>query len=247
MLYFTSVINFSYYFHIPKLCFDSFDIKRDIEVIHNFVDFNRFRRVNKDHFRKAIAPEGEKILVHTSNFRKVKRVEDVIKVFEKVQQVIPSKLLLIGDGPERRNMETLCRQLKLCDEIRFLGKQDAIEELLSLTDLFLMPSASESFGLAALEAMACEVPVVSSNVGGIPEVNIHGETGFLADVGDIDAMAKYAIEILKDEDTLAQFRANALEQARRFDLDYILPKYEAYYEEVLRTAVHTADTEIEKT
>lgn len=227
--------------------FDSFDITRDIEVIYNFIDFQRFRRVNKDHFRKAIAPNGEKILVHMSNFRKVKRVEDVILIFQKVQEVMPSKLLLIGDGPERRNMETLCRKLKLCDEIRFLGKQDAIEELLSLTDLFLMPSASESFGLAALEAMACEVPVVSSNVGGLPEVNIHGETGYLADVGDVDSMAKYAIEILEDEEKLAQFRAKALEQAKRFDLDLILPHYEAYYEEILRTAVFPVDTEIEKT
>lgn len=232
---------------LKQQTFDSFDINRDIEVIHNFIDFKRFRRVNKDHFRKAIAPDGEKILVHTSNFRKVKRVEDVILVFQKVQEVIPSKLLLIGDGPERRNMETLCRNLKLCDEIRFLGKQDAIEELLSLTDLFLMPSASESFGLAALEAMACEVPVVSSNVGGLPEVNIHGKTGYLADVGDVDAMAKFAISILSDEETLNQFRANALEQARRFDLEIILPQYESYYEEVLRTAVLPLDSEIEKT
>lgn len=232
---------------LKQQTFDSFDINRDIEVIHNFIDFKRFRRVNKDHFRKAIAPDGEKILVHTSNFRKVKRVEDVILVFQKVQEVIPSKLLLIGDGPERRNMETLCRNLKLCDEIRFLGKQDAIEELLSLTDLFLMPSASESFGLAALEAMACEVPVVSSNVGGLPEVNIHGKTGYLADVGDVDAMAKFAISILSDEETLHQFRANALEQARRFDLEIILPQYESYYEEVLRTAVLPLDSEIEKT
>lgn len=221
--------------------FDTFNITREIEVIYNFIDFKRFRRVNKDHFKKAIAPDGERILVHTSNFRKVKRVEDVIQVFAKVQATIPSKLLLIGDGPERRNMETLCRKLKLCDEIRFLGKQEAVEELLSLADLFLMPSASESFGLAALEAMACEVPVVSSNVGGLPEVNIHGETGYLAEVGDIDAMADFAIKILQDDDTLNQFRANALAQAKRFDLDIILPQYEAYYEEVVRTAVHPVE------
>jgi N-acetyl-alpha-D-glucosaminyl L-malate synthase BshA len=221
--------------------FDTFNITREIEVIYNFIDFKRFRRVNKDHFKKAIAPEGERILVHTSNFRKVKRVEDVIHIFHKVQQTIPSKLLLIGDGPERRNVETLCRKLKLCDEIRFLGKQDAVEELLSLADLFLMPSASESFGLAALEAMACEVPVVSTNVGGLPEVNIHGETGYLADLGDVEAMANFAIDILKDDDTLARFRANALAQAKRFDIDIILPQYEAYYEEVIRTAVHPAE------
>ena len=212
---------------------DYFDIENEIEVIHNFVDLNRFKRINKDHFKKAIAPEGERILVHTSNFRKVKRVDDVIKIFHKVRQEIPSKLLLIGDGPERKKMETLCRELKLCDDIRFLGKQDAVEELLSLADLFLLPSVNESFGLAALEAMACEVPVVSTNVGGIPEVNIHGETGFLANLGDVDSMAKHALHILKSDETLAQFRKKALEQAQRFDIKFIVPKYEAYYKEVL--------------
>lgn len=221
--------------------YDAFNITREIEVIYNFIDFNRFRRVNKDHFKKAIAPDGERILVHTSNFRKVKRVEDVIRVFAKVQAKLPSKLLLIGDGPERNQMETLCRELKLCDEIRFLGKQDAVEELLSLGDLFLMPSSSESFGLAALEAMACEVPVVSSNVGGLPEVNIHGETGYLAEVGDVDAMADFAIQILENDETLAKFRANALAQAERFSLDIIMPQYEAYYEQVLREAVYPVE------
>jgi N-acetyl-alpha-D-glucosaminyl L-malate synthase BshA len=221
--------------------YDAFNITREIEVIYNFIDFKRFRRVNKDHFKKAIAPNGERILVHTSNFRKVKRVEDVIRVFAKVQAKLPSKLLLIGDGPERNHMETLCRELKLCDEIRFLGKQDAVEELLSLGDLFLMPSSSESFGLAALEAMACEVPVVSSNVGGLPEVNIHGETGYLAKVGDVDAMADFAIQILENDETLARFRANALAQAKRFSLDIIMPQYEAYYEKVLREAVYPVE------
>ncbi|MDC3210822.1 glycosyltransferase, partial [Saprospiraceae bacterium] len=176
--------------------------------------------------------------VHVSNFRKVKRVEDVIYVFEKVLKKIPSKLLLIGDGPERRKLEDLCRQIGLCDEIRFLGKQDAVEELLSVADLFIMPSANESFGLAALEAMACEVPVISSNAGGIPEVNIHGKTGYLSDIGDIASMAKYAIKILEDEDVLAEFRKNALEQAEKFDIKYVLPQYEKYYEYILETAVY---------
>lgn len=216
---------------------DTFPILRDIKVIHNFVDFERFQRINKEHFKKAIAPEGERILVHTSNFRKVKRVEDVIHIFARVRQELPSKLLLVGDGPERHNMERLCRELGLCEDIRFLGKQDAIEELLSISDIFLMPSESESFGLAALEAMACEVPVVSTNVGGIPEVNIHGETGFLADVGDVDTMADYALTILRDDETLGQFRARALAQAKRFDIQYIVPEYEAYYEEVMRTSL----------
>jgi len=223
---------------LKQQTYDYFKIEKDIRVIHNFIDFRRFRKSNKDHFKKAIAPNGERILTHTSNFRKVKRVEDVIYVFNKVHEQLPSKLLLIGDGPERHNLERLCRQLGLCEEIRFLGKQDAIEELLAVSDLFLMPSESESFGLAALEAMACEVPVISTDVGGLPEVNIHGQTGYLATVGDTDAMARFAVDILSHEDKLQTFRANALAQARRFDIDNILPEYEAYYEEVIQTSVY---------
>ncbi len=219
--------------------YDYFDIQKDIKVIYNFIDFDRFAKSNKDHFKKAIAPNGERILLHVSNFRKLKRVEDVIQVFKRVHEQIPSKLILVGDGPERHNMEELCRKLELCHEVRFLGKQDAIEELLAIADLFVMPSESESFGLAALEAMACEVPVVSSNAGGLPEVNIHGVTGFLSEVGDVERMAKNAIAILNNEEALQKFRANALEQAKRFDIKNILPQYEAYYEEVLRTAVYT--------
>lgn len=222
---------------LKKQTYEYFNVERDIKVIYNFIDIDRFAKSNKDHFKKAIAPNGERILVHTSNFRKVKRIEDVIYVFKKVYEKIPSKLLLIGDGPERHNMEELCRRIGLCHEIRFLGKQDAVEELLAVSDLFVMPSASESFGLAALEAMACEVPVISSNVGGIPEVNIHGKTGFLSDVGNVDEMAQYAITILENEEILQKFRKNALAQANRFDIHQILPQYEAYYEEVLKTAV----------
>ncbi len=215
-----------------------FDIKKEIKVIYNFIDFNRFKREDKDHFKKMIAPNGERILAHVSNFRKVKRVEDVIHVFKKVYEKIPSKLLLVGDGPERQNLEELCREIGLCHEIRFLGKQDAIEELLAISDLFILPSGNESFGLAALEAMACEVPVISSNVGGIPEVNIHGETGYLSDIGDVESMAKYAISILSDEEVLQRFRANALAQAQRFDIKHILPQYEEYYQHILETAVY---------
>lgn len=214
-----------------------FKIQREIKVIYNFIDFDRFKKANKDHFKKIIAPDGERILVHTSNFRRVKRVEDVILIFQKVQAHLPSKLLMIGDGPERQNAERLCRDLGLGSEVRFLGKQDAIEELMSICDLFLMPSESESFGLAALEAMACEVPVVSSNGGGLPEVNIHGVTGYMSQVGDVADMAHHAIQLLSDDALLAQFRANALAQARRFDLDNILPHYEAYYQEVLEKSI----------
>ncbi|HQV76929.1 MAG TPA: N-acetyl-alpha-D-glucosaminyl L-malate synthase BshA [Chitinophagales bacterium] len=209
--------------------FTNFDIKNEIEVIPNFIDFSRFKKTNKDHFKKAISPKGEKIIVHTSNFRKVKRVEDVIHVFCKISEKIPAKLLMIGDGPERQNAEKLVRSL--CDkmDVRFLGKQEAVEELLAIADVFLLPSESESFGLSALEAMACEVPVVSSNAGGIPEVNIDGETGFLLNVGDVQGMANRCLELLQDEAMLAQFKKNAFAQAQRFDITSILPKYEAFY------------------
>jgi N-acetyl-alpha-D-glucosaminyl L-malate synthase BshA len=223
---------------LKQQTYDYFDIHNDIKVIHNFIDFERFRKVNKDHFKKAIAPNGERILVHVSNFRKVKRVDDVLKVFAKVYKEIPSKLLLIGDGPERHNLEELCRKMELCHETRFLGKQDAVEELLAISDLFIMPSASESFGLAALEAMACEVPVISSDVGGLPEVNIHGKTGYLSPVGDVDDMARNALSILQDDKKLQEFRGHALAQAKRFDIHNILPQYEAYYEEIVKTRVY---------
>jgi L-malate glycosyltransferase len=218
-----------------------FNIQRDIRVIYNFIDFERFRKINKDHFKKIIAPDGERILVHASNFRKVKRVEDVILIFNKVHNQLPSKLLMIGDGPERANAERMTRDLGLTDHVRFLGKQDAIEELLAICDLFLMPSENESFGLAALEAMACEVPIVSSNGGGLPEVNLHGVTGFLSNPGNVDEMAQYAIQLLQDEEMLKTFSTNALAQAKRFDLHNILPEYEAYYEEVIRDSVYKVE------
>jgi N-acetyl-alpha-D-glucosaminyl L-malate synthase BshA len=210
-----------------------FDIKKDILVIPNFIDLTRFSLKPKDHFKKAIAPSGEKILVHTSNFRKVKRTEDVVKIFAKVIKKIPSKLLMVGDGPERSMCEQLCRDLGVTDNVRFLGKQDAVEEILSVSDLFLMPSQSESFGLAALEAMACKVPVISSNAGGLPELNIDGLTGFLKEPGDVDGMAEKAIFILEDEERLAKFKENALARAKEFELASILPKYENYYLEVI--------------
>lgn len=213
--------------------YTNFDIKKDIEVIPNFIDFTRFTKLDKEHFKKAIAPKNEKILIHTSNFRKVKRVEDTVRIFQKVRAAMESKLLLVGDGPERACVEALSRDLKVEKDVIFLGKQDAVEELLAIADLYLMPSESESFGLAALEAMACEVPVISSNTGGIPEINIQGVTGYLSDVGAIDEMAKNALEILKDEEILKAFKARALAQAKKFDIAKVLPSYEAYYEKIL--------------
>ncbi len=210
-----------------------FKIRRDIEVIPNFIDFERFSKTNKEHFRKAIAPDGEKIMIHVSNFRKVKRVRDVVKVYKQVSEKIPAKLLLVGDGPDRSSVEQLCRELDVCDGVRFLGKQEAIEELLAVSDVFMIPSGSESFGLAALEAMACEVPVISSNVGGLPEINIHGETGFLSDVGDVDDMAKHTIALLSNPEMLEQFRKNAYAQAQKFSLANILPMYESFYERIV--------------
>ena len=219
--------------HLRHQTCEQLKIKKEIEVIYNFIDFSRFSRLNKEHFRKAIAPEGEKILVHTSNFRKVKRIEDVIQTFEIVQKQIPSKLLLVGDGPERPRLERMTRELGLYEHVRFLGKQDAIEEILAVADLFLIPSSNESFGLAALEAMACQVPVISSNAGGLPEVNIHGVTGCLADVGDYESMAQHALMLLQDEAMLKVYRQNALEQAQKFDISIVLPQYEAYYKKVV--------------
>jgi L-malate glycosyltransferase len=218
---------------LKKDTYTNFDIHKEIEVIPNFIDFTRFMKLDKEHFKKAIAPKNEKILIHTSNFRKVKRVEDTVKIFEKVRKKVSSKLLLVGDGPERACVEELSRMLKVEKDVIFLGKQDAVEELLAIADLYLMPSESESFGLAALEAMACEVPVISSNTGGIPEINIQGVTGFLSDVGDINEMAKNAINILGDEMVLKAFKANALMQAKKFDIANVLPHYEKYYQKIM--------------
>jgi N-acetyl-alpha-D-glucosaminyl L-malate synthase BshA len=210
-----------------------FDISKEIEVIHNFVDVKRFSKKPIDAFRKALAPNGEKVLVHASNFRKIKRVEDVIHIFEKVNKQIPSKLMMVGDGPERHTAEELSRELNLCDEIRFVGKQEQMEEIMVISDVFLLTSDYESFGLSALEAMAAHVPVVSSNAGGLPEINIHGETGYLAPVGHVDEMARYVLDIIKDEETLAGFKQRAYEQACRYDMDNIVPRYEEMYERVL--------------
>lgn len=206
-----------------------FKISKEISVIPNFVDFEKFSKKQFGHFKTTIAPGDEKIVVHVSNFRKVKRVQDVIYVFEKIREKIPAKLILVGDGPERSRMEALCRELELCDDIRFIGKLAAVEDILSISDLLIIPSETESFGLAALEAMACECPVVSTNVGGLTEVNIDGETGYVADIGDIETMARLSIDILSDEEKLKTFRKNAYERSLKFSLDNILPKYESLY------------------
>ncbi|MEP6675479.1 MAG: N-acetyl-alpha-D-glucosaminyl L-malate synthase BshA [Ferruginibacter sp.] len=215
--------------NLKEETYKNFTIKKEIEVIHNFVDVNRFHKKPVDAFKKLIAPNGEKIIVHASNFRKVKRVDDVVNTFLLLNQQIPSKLLLLGDGPERPYAESICRDCTAMDNIKFLGKQEQMEDILPIADLFLLTSEYESFGLAALEAMAAEVPVISTNAGGLPEININGYCGYMSNVGDIMDMCKNAVSILKDETTLKQFRANALAQARKFDISSIVPKYEELY------------------
>jgi N-acetyl-alpha-D-glucosaminyl L-malate synthase BshA len=217
--------------------FTHFKIEKNIEVIHNFVDVQRFSRKPIDAFRKVIAPEGERILLHASNFRKIKRVEDVVLIFNEVKKEIPSKLLFVGDGPERGTAEELSRKLGICDDIRFVGKQEQMEDILAIADLFLLTSEYESFGLAALEAMASGVPVISTNAGGLPEIMIQGVTGFMGNVGDVDTMSKQAIDILKDDERLQQFKANAFEQAKAFDISSIVPMYVKLYEEVLSSVM----------
>ena len=213
----------------------SFPIEKDIHVIHNFIDINRFYQSDKDHFKKMLAPNGERILAHVSNFRKVKRVEDVIHVFQKVREKMPCKLLMIGDGPERPNAEELSRSLEVCNDIRFLGKQEQMDEILSISDLFLLTSSYESFGLSALEAMSCGVPVISTNAGGLGEINVHGFTGYLSNVGDVEDMAKHAISILENETVLNQFKNQAKEHAIKFEKQFIIPQYEQLYNEVVQS------------
>lgn len=222
---------------------DSFPITKEIEVIPNFIDLNRFKKQKKDHFKLAICPNNEKLLVHTSNFRKVKRIEDIVLMFDQLRHIVPSKLLLVGDGPERSRIEYMCREMKLMHDVRFLGNLDAIEEVLSVADLFVMPSETESFGLAALEAMACEVPLITSNAGGLPELNIQGVTGFMSNVGDIQDMVKNAAFILQEEN-LPRFKENALARAKEFDLTNILPQYEAYYERVVAESRDAQEREL---
>ncbi|HMG82510.1 MAG TPA: N-acetyl-alpha-D-glucosaminyl L-malate synthase BshA [Ferruginibacter sp.] len=214
--------------------YKNFVIEKNIEVIYNFVDVKRFNRKPVDAFKKLIAPKGEKIIVHASNFRKVKRVDDVINTFLLINEKIPSRLLLLGDGPERPYAESICRDCVAVESIKFLGKQEQMEDILPIADLFILPSEYESFGLAALEAMAAEVPVISTNAGGLPEININGYSGFMSNVGDIEDMCKNALAIFKDEATTKQFKANALAQAMKFDIGNIVPQYEALYHRLIK-------------
>lgn len=210
-----------------------FQINKEIRVVPNFVDIERFQHSDKNHFKKAICPNGELILTHISNFRKVKRVEDCVRIFRKVLDAgIKAKLLLVGDGPERESVEALCRELDTCKHTLMLGKQEKIEEILSVTDVFLLPSGSETFGLAALEAMSCSVPVISTDIGGLPELNIHGETGFLCGLGDYEQMGQCAISLLTDDELRAKMSKNARKRAEQFEIQHIIQQYETYYEEV---------------
>lgn len=216
--------------NLKQETYRTFNIEKDIQVIHNFVDVRRFSRKPIDAFRKVIAPKNERIVLHASNFRKIKRIGDVVLTFKNLNEVIPSKLLFVGDGPERPIAEELVRELDLHDEVRFVGKQQDMEEIFAIADLFLLPSEYESFGLSALEAMAGGAPVVATNVGGIPEIITQGVNGYMAKVGDVEQMGKYAIDILKDEETFQKFKANAKAQAEKFDITNIVPQYEKLYE-----------------
>ena len=214
----------------------NYNIEKEIEVIYNFIDIDKYKKQDSELFRKHIAPGGEKVLVHTSNFRQVKRVGDTIRVLEKVKKEVPTKLVLVGDGPDRSECERLARELDLQKDVVFLGKQDGLVEILNASDLFLMPSQSESFGLSALEAMACGIPVVSTSVGGLPELNIQNETGYIAEIGDIDRMARYAIELLTNEKRYKSFSKNSRDRAvNNFDKNLIVPKYVEYYEKILNS------------
>ena len=210
----------------------NFKIKDEIKVIPNFIDMSLYKQDCNQLLRNKFAKKEEAILVHISNFRKVKRVQDVVKIFEKVNKQVPSKLFMIGDGPERLKAEQLCRKLGIAKHVRFLGKLKVIEKFLCIADVFVLPSKTESFGLVALEAMASKVAVISTNSGGLPEVNIDGKTGYLSDVGDVKKMANDTIHLLKDADKLNQFKNNALAHAKTFDLPNILPQYEAVYQEL---------------
>lgn len=213
--------------------YNHFNTTREITVIPNFVHTKRMAIEDIDDIRSRYAEPDEPVLCHVSNFRKVKRVKDVLMVFAKVNEVIPSKILMVGDGPERFELEEMCAQLNLCDRVKFIGKVRDSQAVLEISDLFILPSETESFGLAALEAMAVGVPVISSNTGGIPEVNVNGVTGFLSNVGDVEDMAKNAIYILEDKERLHEFKTNARKHSEKFNLDKIVSQYEEIYNQLV--------------
>ncbi|NNK18980.1 MAG: N-acetyl-alpha-D-glucosaminyl L-malate synthase BshA [Maribacter sp.] len=215
--------------NLKERTLEFFDIKKEIEVVPNFIDKEKYSTSFTDCQRSLMAEDHERIITHISNFRAVKHIPDVIHIFNKIQQQIPAKLVMVGEGPEKENAEFLCEQLGIMDKVHFLGNSNEIDRILCFSDLFLLPSKSESFGLAALEAMINRVPVISSNAGGIPEVNIHGVTGFLSDVHDVDEMASNAMKILGDDETLDKFKENAAKVAEKFDILNILPLYETIY------------------
>jgi N-acetyl-alpha-D-glucosaminyl L-malate synthase BshA len=222
--------------YLMKRTVEEFDIRREIRVIPNFVDILRPSQNRDLCSREALAPKGEKLLMHASNFRPVKRIADVVRVFARVRERIPAKLILIGDGPERLFIQQLVRELKLNSDVQFMGEQDQLEALFLCADLFLLPSEQESFGLTALEAMNCGVPVIATGIGGLPEVITHGETGYLFPVGDIADMAEAAVALLSDPARLALLRTQARKRAEQFfNADRIIPLYEAFYEEILKS------------
>lgn len=224
--------------NLKEETFANFKIEKEINVIHNFVDIHRFNKKPIDAFRKVIAPTGEKIILHASNFRKIKRIADVIRIFDVIRKDIPSKLLLVGDGPERPMAEELCRELGICDDARFVGKQQDMEEIYAIADLFLLPSEYESFGLSALEAMAAGTPVIATNAGGLPEIIKQGINGFMGNIGDVESMGNFGKIILGDEEILKSFKFAAREQALKFDIENIVPLYESLYMKVLKNNKH---------
>ena len=221
--------------NLKEETYSLFDIKNDIHVIPNFIELDKIKNISKIATNRSVmANENEKIITHISNFRKVKRIPDVIDIFYKIQQKIPSKLMMVGDGPEKEAAENLCYKLGISDKVIFFGNSNEIDKILSFTDLFLLPSETESFGLAALEAMAWGVPVISSNTGGLPEVNFDGISGYLSDVGNTQEMSQNAIKILENEDTLLEFKNNATSTAKQFDIKNVVTLYENLYKKVLK-------------
>ena len=223
--------------NLKKDTLELFNIDKEIEVIPNFICLDDYKQTNNKKYKNRIAKKNEKVITHISNFRKVKRIQDVLKAFKIISDSIPSKLVLVGDGPERAKMERLSRELNISNDVNFLGNLKSTKEVLNISDLFMLPSSSESFGLAALEALACGVPVIATNKGGIPEVVEHGKSGYLSKVGDFNEMSKNAISILNDENNHHEFKNSAIDSAKKFDIHKILPLYEGVYKKSLEKSI----------